>query len=170
MGAMPNYPPDTLVIYDGQEMTFAQYQAIVDKLVADFTQKITTSIEELSSLETQMYDHATTVWESKYQLEADMNGIEAAFGTDDNGKKWLGSWQQAWPVIQKLTEACWASLGNYGQNLHLTGDMFVASEQTNLDIVNALGFDFHALDPRLPPPGSSPPPLPRRAIDGPQPF
>jgi hypothetical protein len=166
---MPDYSPDTLVIYDGQEMTYAQYQAIVDKLVADYTQKVTTSIQELSSLETQMYNHGTDVWDGKYQLEADMNGIEPAFGTDDNGKKWLGSWQQAWPVIQKLTYACWESLGNYGQNLHLTGDMFVASEQSNLDSVNALGFDFHAVDPRLPPPGSALPPHPHRGIGGPQP-
>jgi uncharacterized protein YukE len=143
---------DPLVkLSDGRVMTLSQYQAMVNQAVSGYTQQITVAIEQLSSLQDQMYVHSGDVSGTLSTLQSDLSGIDAAIGTDDQGKKFHDAWNKAWPQLQQAITGVSTALGNIGDGLGHAADTVYSAEQQTLASFNNMGFKFNAVDPRVQP-------------------
>jgi hypothetical protein len=153
---------DPLVKVGNQVMTLSQYQAMVNQAVSTYTQQMTVAIENLSSLQDQMYVHGGDVAGALYQLQSDMAGLSGAIGTDDNGNKFRNAWFAKggpWDQLQQGFNGLSTALYSIGDSLGNAADTCFQAEQQTLTGFNNMniGFHFNATDPRLPPPGSTPP-------------
>jgi hypothetical protein len=152
---------EPLVNVNGKIMTLSQYQGMVNQAVSTYEQQMTVAIENLASLQDQMYVHGGDVSGALYQLQSDMAGLSSAIGTDDNGNKFRDAWFKKggpWDSLQQGYSGLSTALYNIGDSLGKAADTCFQAEQQTLTGFNNMniGFHFTATDPRLPPPGSNP--------------
>jgi hypothetical protein len=140
---------DPLVkLSDGRVMTLNQYRAMVDQAVSAYTQQMTLAIEQLTTLQDQLYVHSGDVSGTLSQLQSDMAGIDGAIGTDDQGNKFRGSWNRAWPQLEQAFTGLATALSNIGDGMGTSADTVLSAEEQTLTGFDNMGFNFTAVDPR----------------------
>jgi uncharacterized protein YukE len=149
---------DPLVKVGDKVMTLSQYQALVNQAVSTYTQQITVAIDQLSSLQDQMYVHSGDVSSTLSTLAADMAGLDHAIGTDDQGNKFRNAWfgsSGAWAQLQQAFSGLSQALVNIGDGLGNAADTVFQAEEKTLTGFNNMnvGFHFNAVDPRQRPTG-----------------
>jgi hypothetical protein len=148
-----------VTLTDGETMTGAQYQQLVaqyqqqahanaGKQLDAFTASLNLSVETFSGLAGHMHDHADSVTRILGDLRADMRGIHAAIGNDDNGNKFRTNFDAYYPGLQSNIGTLRGSLSNIGDGLNTSADNTFACEKNTL-----AGFGRQAVDPRTRPGG-----------------
>jgi hypothetical protein len=138
---------------DGRVMTYSQYQAMVNQAVSTYTQQMTVAIDQLSSLQDQMYVHSGDVSMALSTLQSDMAGIDHAIGTDDQGQKFRSAWNSALPDLERAINGVAQALISVGDGLGTAADAVYTAEEQTLESFDKIGFHFRAVDPRWHPSG-----------------
>jgi hypothetical protein len=108
---------------------------------------MTVTIEDLSNLSTSLSGSAGEVWGAKWQLDSDMSGIQNAMGDDDQGKKFLASWNTNYKALLAGFDALANNIDAVSTSLSQAGDQLYKTESDTLK-----GFGITAVDPRPKPP------------------
>lgn len=133
---------------DGRVMTLSQYQAMVNQAVSSYTSQMTVAIEQLTSLQEQVYARAGEVYGTLYTLQSDLSGIDGAIGTDDQGQKFRKAWNQAWPQLEQAIGGVAQAVDQVGEGLGSAADTVYQAEEQTLAGFDKMGFNFRAVDPR----------------------
>jgi uncharacterized phage infection (PIP) family protein YhgE len=135
---------DPLVkLSDGRIMRLSEFKALQQQQIDAFTKQMTVTIEDLNSLSGAVSGSAGETWSAKYQLQSDMAGIENAFGTDDQGKKFRDSWNGSFNSLLDGFDQVASNIDSVAGSLSQAADQLFKTESDTLK-----GFGITAVEPR----------------------